>query len=182
MLLKPFNETFSQLIHGLESLKTPPVMTIIKLDHLIGEFRLASDPVSPRRLVRVEVFRPRDLGVREEMLMSPCGFGEVHTEEVVRDWYVVVWTLDRVEDRAVDVAVWCDRRNTEEEWFAGCDGIVEEAVGFAGYQVGGVFAEMVLGFFVVPLEGCVPVVIRVGIQEEVLAVLAQGLRETYVVH
>lgn len=68
--------------------------------------------------------------------------------------------------------MWCDGRNAEEEWFASCDGVVEEAVGFAGYQVGGVFAEMVLGLFVVSLEGCVPVVIRVGIQEEVLVVLA----------
>jgi hypothetical protein len=157
-------------------------MTIIKLDHLIGEFRLTSDPVSPRRLVGIEVFRPRDLGVREEMLMSLGGFGEIHPKEIVRDWDVVVWSFDGVEDRAVDVAVWCDGRNTEEEWFADCDGVVEEAIGLAGYQVGGVFAEMVLGLFVVSLEGCVPVVIRVGVQEEVLVVLAQGLRKTNVVH
>lgn len=182
MLLKPFNKTLNKFIHCLESLKTTPVMAIIKLDHLIREFRLTSDPVSPGRLIRVEVFRPRDLGVWEEMLMSLCGFGKIHTKEVVRDWHVIVWPFDGVEDRAVNIAVWCDGRNAEEEWFTGCDGVVEEAVGLAGYQVGRVFTEVILGLFVVSLEGCVPVVIRVGVQEEILMVLAQALREADVVH
>ena len=63
------------------------------------------------------------------------------------------------------------RRNwgdSQEEWLIGSSGVSQEVVGLLGNEVGRILSQMVLGRLVVPLEGRVPIIVRVGVEEEIL--------------
>jgi hypothetical protein len=84
----------------------------------------------------VEALDARDASVLEEGLVALGGQGDADAEVVVGDGDVVVGTFYRDQGGGVDVAVGCDGGDGEEEGVLGREGVVDEAVGFGGEDVG----------------------------------------------
>lgn len=62
-----------------------------------------------------------------------------------------------------------DGGNAQEEGLASLDGIIEEAESFFGDEVSRVLAEVVDRLFLIALEGGVPVVVCVWVEQKVLS-------------
>lgn len=63
----------------------------------------------------------------------------------------------------------CHRRYGQEEWFLGCNCIVEETVGLVGYDIGRVASFITHRLLLIPLPCAIQVRVRVWVQEKVRA-------------
>ena len=76
----------------------------------------------------------------------------------------------------VDVAVWGGGCNTQEERLLSCHSIVEEVVCFLCKHVRGILAFIAYWLVMVALKGGVEIAVSVGVEEEVGASPAGGVR------
>lgn len=136
VLFELVDQSINKLVNSLERTKTTSVVLIVVFHILITQLRLATNPVSAGRLVRVEILRARHLGVGEKLLVSLGSLWNTGPELVVGNGNVIVRSLYRKKDARVHVAVWGDGSYGQEERLASFNSIIEKFICLLSNEVG----------------------------------------------
>lgn len=165
MVRQPLDEPRDELVDGLQGAQALSVEVVVIRDVGRVLLREGVDPVRARRLLRVEVPRPRH---RLPLKQAPVPLRGDWLRKQDRAEVVAARVLLPLFARHHDVGVRCDWCRDEEERLRGCDGLVEEAVGFLCQHVGAVLALVAARGLAVALERAVEIIVGVWVQEEVL--------------